>query len=514
MSKVTRRGFIRTAGLAATGAVVGGRATANAIVRPEIVSSEAMQSRKKVNMAYIGIANQGAADLRSFQATGLANPVAVCDVDLDSRGAQASIKDLAPKAKQFRDYREMFDKMSGDIDAVLVATPDFSHFPICMAAMQLGKHVYVEKPLTRTFLEAELLKRMAENNPKLVTQMGNQGHSGEQYFQFKAWLDAGIIKDVTKVIGHMNNSRRWHPWDPNITRYPEAQPLPEGMTEKDWDTWLSQSFYHDFNEKYHPGNWRGWWDFGCGCLGDWGFHILDTVHEFLDLGYPYEINPIYLTGHNDYFYPMSETLLFRFPSRGDMPAVDIEWYDGVDNLPELPEGYDSVEAQTDSNIPFSGGAAEGMGGASRQQTPQGGASRQQTPQGGASSQGGGRRLSPGKIIYSKELTFKGGSHSAPLSIIPVDKANQMASRLPDYPKDQSNHYENFLKACLGEEKTRSPFELVAPLSQTFSLGIIAARLNKKLLFNSQTKEITNDQFANSLLAWTPPRKGWEQYYNI
>ena len=153
-----------------------------------------------------------------------------------------------------------------------------------MAAMQLGKNVFVEKPMTRTFYEAEIMARMAMNNPKLVTQVGNQGHSGENYFQFKAWKEAGIIKDVTAVTAFMNGSRRWHPYDPNITKFPEAQPLPKGMTVEDWDTWLTTAAYHDFNEKYHPGNWRGWYDFGLGALGDWGAHILDTIHEFLNLG--------------------------------------------------------------------------------------------------------------------------------------------------------------------------------------------------------------------------------------
>jgi len=490
--KVTRLNFLKTAGLAASGVALGDRASA-AIVRPEIIPSNAVPgTARKVNLALIGIANQGAGDARQFIKSGLANIVAVCDVDLDSQGCQEIIK-MVPKAKQFRDFRVMFDKMAGDIDAVQVAIPDFAHFPVCMAAMQLGKSVFVEKPMCRTFLESDMMARMAEKNPKLATQVGNQGHSGENYFQFKAWKEAGIIKDVTAVTAFMNGTRRWHPYDPNITRFPEVQPLPKGMTDKDWDTWLTTASYHDFNEKYHPGNWRGWYDFGLGALGDWGAHILDTIHEFLDLGLPYEIEPVHVRNLNDYFFPLESTIKFRFPSRGDMPACDITWYDGVENLPPVPEGYFSVNAAVDNNIPPPGGVNQ---------------------QGGAPQARTGQQKMPGagKIIFSKELTFKGGTHSAPLSIIPESKAKEMASKLPVVPESPSDHYVNFLKACMGEEKTRSPFPVFAPLAQIFSLGIIALRRNKKLIFNRDTKEIVNDKFANSMMTDRPPRKGWESYY--
>ena len=489
-AKVSRLNFLKTAGLATSGVILGKSASAK-IVRPGIIpGSDARSPARKVNLALIGIANQGAGDARQFINSGLANIVAVCDVDLDSQGCQETIK-LVPKAKQFRDFRVMFDKMAGDIDAVQVAIPDFAHFPVVMAAMQLGKSVYVEKPMCRTFLEAELLSKAAENNPKLVTQVGNQGHSGENYFQFKAWKEAGIIKDVTAVTAFMNGSRRWHPYDPNISKFPEAQPLPKGMTDTDWDTWLTTAAYHDFNEKYHPGNWRGWYDFGLGALGDWGAHILDTIHEFLELGLPYEIEPVHVRNLNDYFFPLESTIRFRFPSRGEMPACDITWYDGVENLPPVPLGYFSVDASTDKTIPPPGGAA---------------------PQG---TQRSGQKLpGAGKIIFSNELTFKGGTHSAPLFIIPGSKALEMASKLPVVPESPSNHYVNFLKACMGDEKTRSPFQIFAPLAQIFSLGIIALRRNRKLIFNRDTKEIINDKFANSMLTDRPPRKGWESYYNM
>jgi hypothetical protein len=372
----------------------------------------------------------------------------------------------------------MFDAIAGEFDAVCVGTPDHSHFPIVMTAMHLGKHVYVEKPMARTFYEAELMMQAAIKYPNVVTQVGNQGHSEANYFQFKAWKDAGIIRDVTRVVAHMNSPRRWHSWDPNIYKLPEGQPVPEGM---DWDTWLMARPYHDYNSKYHYGDWRCWYDFGMGALGDWGAHILDTVHEFLDLGLPYEVNPIKLEGHNDYFFPMASTLQFRFPQRGHMPALDVMWYDGIHNQPALPAGYGVSEL--DPNIPMVAGGKLAPS-----------------------------SLNPGKIIYSKDLIFKGGTHGSTLSIIPEEKAKAMAARLPVVPKSPSNHFANFLLSCMGKEKTRSSFATFGPLSQMFSLGVIAQRLNAPVKFDRDKKVITNNGFANAMLAGLPPRKGWEDFY--
>lgn len=273
--------------------------------------------------------------------------VALCDVDMGAPHTQ-KVMSMYPKAKRFRDFRQLFDKAGSEFDAVAIATPDHSHFPISMLALAEGKHVYVEKPLARTFYEAELLMEAARKRPTLATQVGNQGHSEANYFQFKAWLDAGIIKDVTAVAAHMNNPRRWHSWDTNIYKMPAGQQLPKDM---DWDAWLGVVPYQEYNENYHMGQWRCWYDFGMGALGDWGAHILDTVHEFLELGLPYEITMQYAKGHNEFFFPYSSTILFRFPQRKGMPPVDVTWYDGTDNQPPLPEGY-GVSA-LDPNIPAS-----------------------------------------------------------------------------------------------------------------------------------------------------------------
>ena len=441
--------------------------------------SQVVGANRKVNVAHIGIGNRGEQIIGDFAKTGRLNVVALCDVDMGAPHTQ-KVMGMFPNAKRYKDFRKMFDEMGNQIEAVTIATPDHSHFAIAMLAMSKGIHVYVEKPMCRTFMEAELMMDMARRHPEVVTQVGNQGHSEANYFQFKAWMEAGIIKDVTAVTAHMNNSRRWHKWDANIYKYPNAEPTPETM---DWMTWLMQCAYHDYNVKYHLGDWRCWYDFGMGALGDWGAHLLDTVHEFLELGLPYEISMLRADGHNDFFFPYSSTILFRFASRRNMPPVDVTWYDGLDNLPPLPAGYGV--AGLDPNIPA-------------------------TNQGDIED----TKLNPGKIIYSKELTFKGASHGSTLSIIPEEKAKEMEKFLPEVPKSPSNHFENFIRACCGEEKTRSPFEIFGPMSQMFCLGVIAQRLNTQLFFDTRLKRFTNNDFANALLSGMPPRKGWEEFYKL
>ncbi|MBP6196769.1 MAG: Gfo/Idh/MocA family oxidoreductase [Fermentimonas sp.] len=471
----TRRDFIKSAALASAGLAIGSVSNKmNAASYSRIVGAN-----KKINLAHIGIGNRGWEIIEQFDNTGLANVVALCDVDL---GAEQTKKALAkfPHARRFKDFREMFDKMGNEIEAVAIATPDFAHFPAVMMSMTYGKHVYVEKPLSRTFYESELLIKAAKKYPKVVTQMGNQGHSEANYFQFKAWTEAGIIKDVTAITAHMNNARRWHGWDTNIKHFPAAEPIPETL---DWDTWLMSRDYHAYNKDFHNGQWRCWYDFGMGALGDWGAHIIDTAHRFLDLGLPEEITPLKLTGHNDFFFPMSSTIEFKFPKRGDMPPVVITWYDGVDNIPPVPEGYGKMEL--DPNIPaVAGGKIQPA------------------------------RLNPGKEIYSKELTFKGGSHGSTLTIIPDEKAKELEKSLPEIPESTSNHFANFLLACQGKEQTRSPFEISGPLSQVFCLGVAAQRLNRKIVFDRDTKRVTNDAFADAFLIGEPPRKGWEDFYKI
>lgn len=473
----SRRNFLKQVGLVSTLAVLHPHWTiAKTTQTPS--GNRLFAPNERINLACIGIGNRGGEITQALYNTGQCNIVAICDTDMGAPHTK-KVMGLFPKAKQFQDFRKMFDSMSNEIDAVCVGLPDHSHFPACMHAMALGKHVYVEKPMARTFLENELMMKAAAKN-NVVTQMGNQGHSEANYFQFKAWKDAGIIKDVTAITAHMNNPRRWHGWDTNISSFPVGEKVPETL---DWDLWIAASTYHDYHKDFINGQWRCWYDYGMGALGDWGAHIIDTAHEFLDLGLPYEVNPVKLSGHNSFFFPMSSTIMFRFPERNGMPPVDISWYDGVDNIPSVPEGYGQMEL--DPNIP-----------------PTSVGKIQPT------------KLNPGKEIYSKELTFKGGSHGSTLSIIGEEKAKAMANQLPDVPQSSSNHFENFLLSCKGQETTRSPFALAGPLSQVFCLGVIAQQLNTPIKFDRNKKIITNSKLGNELLKGNPPRKGWEDYYKV
>lgn len=431
-----------------------------------------------MNLACIGIGFRGGEIIKELYKTGLCNIVALCDVDLGAKHTQ-EILNLFPDAKRFQDFRKMFDEYGNYFDAVSIGTPDFAHFAMTMQAIDQGKHVYVEKPMARTFWEVELMMQKAAKFSKVVTQMGNQAHSEANYFQFKAWQKAGIIKNVTRIDAHMNMPRRWHSWDTGLKNFPHPEPQPSTL---DWDIWQMQTLGHNYNKDFVNGQWRCWFDFGMGALGDWGAHILDTAHEFLNLGLPSSVEAIKLDGHNSFFFPMSSTLKFRFPKRGNMPALDINWYDGLDNLPPIPEGY-GVSGLDPTIPPPSTGKIEPV------------------------------KLNPGKIIYSKDLIFKGGSHASTLQIIPEGKAKDIQHKLPAAEKSPSNHFANFLKACKGEEKSRSPFSVAGPLSQVFCLGVITQKLNNKITFDPKTKEITNDKFANALLMGPPPRKGWEQYYN-
>lgn len=423
-----------------------------------------ISANDKLNIALIGCSNRAAAIGKAAMASGMTNCVALCDV-VPSRADEFKAK--YPKAKFFTDFRKMFDAMANEIDACIIGTPDHSHFPIAMLAMSLGKHVYVEKPLAHTFEECQLLME-AEKKYNLKCQMGNQGHSSFQRLQFEAWVNAGIIKNVRKVDASMNKGRRWHSWG-DVQGFPPEQPMPEGMN---WDVWAATAPKHPYNEKYDPGNWRGWYDYGDGAFGDWGPHTLDSIHQYLKLGLPHEVRAEKMIGPNDYVYPMGSTIAFDFAERGPgMPAMTINWYDGVDNRPSRPE-----EMPEDMEVPKTG-----------------------------------------KIIYSDDLTFVGGTHADPLEIIPREKAEEMKSSLPEITKGETstNHMANFLLAATGKDPyCNSSFAVAAPLTQVFMLGCIAQRLGGTLKFDTKKKKITNNRKANKLLEGNPPRKEWEEYYRL
>ena len=434
----------------------------------------------KVRLACVGIGQQAWHDIREFAKTGLAEIVALCDTDLEGPQCVEAIKKY-PAAPRFTDFRKMLDAMDGKIDAVAVMNPDFSHFPALMAAMKRGLPVFTEKPLAHTFEECELLMA-AEKKYGVATQMGNQGHSEGNYYQFKEYVEKGVIdvSKLTRLCAHMNSGRRWHKWNGNVTKFPEGETMPKGI---DWDTWLGTATFHAYSKDYVQGEWRSWFDFGNGALGDWGAHTMDTMHRFFELGLPTEIAIKDVTGWNPFVFPMQDTLLFKFAAKGKRPACTLEWYEGVKNLPKLPKGHRN--AAWDDSIPQAGGAS-----------------------GSAKS----KSLNPGKFfeLSNGEVWF-GGSHGSTLEKAGVDK-----NELPAWPKTGSNHYKNFLLAVMGREQTRSPFSVSAPLSQVFCLGCIAQRLNRGIKFDPVNKVVVGDDEANALLKGSKgtPRKGWEEFYRV
>jgi len=442
---------------------------------------------EKVNLACCGIGNQGAGDIGALDKSGLCNVVALCDTEIGGSRTKGTIEKF-PNAPQFSDFRKMFDKMDKQIDAVLVATPDHSHFAIAMEAMRRGKGVYVEKPLAHSFHQIDLLME-AEKKYKVATQMGNQGHSEGNYFQFKTYAEQGLMKGVTKFVAHMNSGRRWHKWGGDVEKIKAAIAAREHDKNKpgaevDWDTWFAHVSDRQPTEQYLNGDWRCFYEFGNGALGDWGAHILDTGHEFLKWGLPTSVEPVKMEGWNPLTFPMQCTLLFKVPARGEgLPACDVYWYEGQKNFPELPEGFNATVVKTDA--PASGGTSDF-----------------------------GKDLPPGKEIYGDGFVFKGGSHGSTLTAIGPTAA-AVKAKLPDYLKNQSNHYKNFLLGVKGQEECRSRFSVSGPLCQFMALGVIATRVNAKVEFDLATRRITNHAAADKMLSvGEPPRKGWEGYFKV
>ena len=432
---LNRRDFMKTVGVSAAGALTA------------LSYSRVAGANDRLNYAVVG--GVGARQIANHDR---ANVVAVCDVD------ENRLPDFEG-AHVYYDFREMLEEMDGDIDAVGIGTPDHSHFPIAILAMSMGKHVFVEKPLANTFQESELLME-AEKKYNVVTQLGNQGHSGANYHQFRAFAEAGLTDGVTKVVSHFNRDRRWHPWG-EVEGYPEGEEVPEGLH---WHLWHTTAEERPFSGRYHPGNWRGWYRYGMGALGDWGPHILDTAHRFLELGLPTEVELVHVERHNPYIFPLETTLKFTFPARGEKPPVEVYWYDGDDNRP--PEGE--------------------------------------------------RTGSAGKVLLGGEYDFAGGTHGDPLRVIPESRHEEVEEDLPGY-ETGSNHYANFVLSALGEETPRSPFEVAGTLNQVFTLGVIAqemGRVGEPLSFDPERKRFVDNDQANELLSYPPPREGWEEYYNL
>ena len=438
---------------------------------PGCFSSKAYVANGKVRLAAIGCGAQAWFDLKKLAGNkDICEVVALCDTDIGAPHTEEALKRF-PNLPRFQDFRKMFDRMADQIDAVLIGIPDHSHFCAAMHAMRLGKAVYVEKPLAHSFRECELLMA-AEEKYGVVTQMGNQGHSGANYYQYRDYVQNGVIKDVKKVVAHMNMQRRWHKWGGKTSSYPRGEVMPETL---DWEVWCNAAPYHDFSKDLAYGEWRCWYDYGNGCMGDWGAHILDCVHRFTLRGaLPKEVSISNVAGWNQYVFPIQDTLTMKFDD------VTLEWYEGLDNKPPLPEGF--RYADNKGLFPAST-ANDGL---------------IDPP------------LKPGKEIYLADGTvWQGLSHSATLV-----RVGAQDEKVPAFEKAGSDHWRNFLLAVKGEEETRSPFRVTAPLSEVFCLGVIAQRLNRGFKFDPVERKAVGDAEVSILLKGPAPREGWEEYYRV
>jgi predicted dehydrogenase len=432
---------------------------------------------RRINLGCIGIGGRAGSVIPGLTEGGAATPVAFTDVDfVTAKGLEKNLQAF-PDVKRFHDFREMLDKMGKDIDAVSVVTPDHTHFTAAIHAMALGKHVYVEKPLTHTFEEAAILMR-AEQKFKVVTQMGNQGHTSAGADQFKQMLAAGIVDDIVKIdawkspsLWFMNAAER-----ALIKGYPPEEPMPESL--KSWDLWCGPQEVKPFSKMYHPFNWRGFHLYGGGMFGDWGAHIIDFVHDHLKLGLPTRITPLALADYNQISYPLSSDIRFEFPERGEkMPAVELHWRAGGDTKIEIAEKFGDPDADGKLVIPNPGNT--------------------------------------GSLLHRKQGDYlvQRGSHDRHSIVYPRSKMVEFKDAMALHPP-KHNHFQSFIQACMGNGKTESPFSVAGVLTQVLNLGTIAEYLNVDLQFDPKTKRFINNEAANARLAGPPPRTEWADCYKL
>jgi len=441
---LTRRNFVKTTA-AAAGFCAAGTLGMTASAAPRGANG-------KLNIACVGVGGRGGSHVRS---TKQENIVAVCDVN--TRTADRAAKSTGAKA--FNDYRVMLDKMGKDIDAVTIATPDHTHFPVAMAAMQMGKHVLIEKPLTQTVWEARTL-RAAAHKYNVITQMGNQGHATEHIRLGKEWFQAGVLGDVREVHASNGGPGVRYFGDPK-TFPPKTAPVPE---ELKWDLWLGPRAERPFSPCYAPRTWRGWWDFGNGPLGDWGCHTLDLPFWALELGGPVSVQARVGGVRFKQYIPAWSIVTWEFPARGKMPPVKLTWYDGG-KMPKPPAGIDSLKK-------------------------------------------GGCMYMKG----SKATLITGGRPNNALRLSEPDKYAALRNSQParTLPRIKGrNHWEEWTHAIKGTgPMPGSNFDYAAGLSQMLLLGTVAQRVpNKKLLWDDKAGKFTNSAEANALLNYKR-RKGW------
>ena len=452
--KTNRREFVSLAALAA--------ATATIVPRHVLGAANQPSANEKLNIAGVGVGGMGANNLAKCAGE---NIVALCD--LDSAHASKTFSTY-PGAKTYKDFRVMLDRQK-DIDAVIVATPDHTHAVIALAAIELGKHVYVQKPLAHSVQEARVLTEAARRN-SVATQLGNQGHSGDGARLICEWIADGAIGAVQEV--HAWTNRPVWAQGIEVDRPQETPPVPASL---DWDLWIGPAATRPYHPTYHPGTWRAWWDFGTGSLGDLGCHILDAPFWALNLKYPTSVEGCVSTYWHDLWqetkaknetYPRSTIVRFQFPERDGMPPTKLTWWDGG-MMPARPDDLEEGRRMGDSD-------------------------------GGVLFVG-----DKGKLVC--------GCYGRSPRLIPEPKMQaytRPAETLARIPDGQDGHELDWVRACKGGQPASSNFDFSGPLSEMVLMGNLAVRYpNRKLLWIGEKMEVTNDAEANSYVR-RQYRQGW------
>ncbi|HQL75856.1 MAG: Inositol 2-dehydrogenase [Planctomycetes bacterium ADurb.Bin126] len=451
-------------GVSRRAVLAGGAAAAAFTIVPRRVLGGPAQTPPsgKLNIAAVGVGGMGQNNIRACSGE---NIVALCDVHPDhAKGVFAKY----PQAHTYKDYREMFDKEK-NIDAVIVATPDHTHAPIAMTAIRMGKHVYVQKPMAHSVSEARALTEAARKH-KVITQMGNQGRSGDGVRMVCEWIWDGAIGDIREV--HAWTNRPVWPQGVEVERPKETPPVPEGM---DWDLWIGPAAMRPYHPTYHPGTWRAWWDFGTGSLGDLGCHILDAPFSALKLKYPVSVEgciSTYWSGlwkpcppKNETF-PRSTIVRYKFPAREGMPEVKLTWWDGG-LTPPRPEQLEEGRRMGDED----GGVL---------------------------------------FVGDKGLLMCGCYGRSP-RLIPDSAMKTYKPPKPSFnrvPGGEGGHEKDWLRACKDGKASSSNFDYSGPLSEMVLMGNLAVRYpDRRLLWDGEKMKVTNCPEAD---AFVQPkyRQGW------
>jgi len=438
----SRREFLR-----ASAAVAAGVFGAPAVVHAD--------TKGKLKLAVVGAGGRGGAGMGAARGEHL---VAVADVDHKRAGRNLdNAKKQFPELKVYTDYRELFDNHK-DLDAVWVATPDHNHFPACIRALEAGAGVYCEKPLTHDLWEARRLREVAAAK-KLPTQMGNQGHAGESIRRIVEYIRAGILGKIEML--HCVSNRSF-----SAKSRPPSKPVPQGLN---WEAWLGPAPYRDYHDGLHPFSWRGWLDFGTGSIGDMACHTIDGAVWALRLNEAPKIGVVAEEGGvTKEGYSPAARLRFRFASRGDLPAIEMTWWNGGGkHLPPRP------------------------------------------PQLGDND----KIITQGTYYYGTKGLMSSGSHCQSPRIYPDElrRGTEVEKSLPRVP----GHGGDFLRACKDSSAPApsSNFAYSTRLTEIVLLGTVAMHLpGEKLIFDTQACRFTNSEAANRLLK-RQPRKGWEFGYD-